>query len=93
MLHFLSGATLLLINYLVVNFSVMRKCAINQKAAKEKRRNGIRKKKKKKRPANAAASAGIPVCVTGVGTLRAFAGKLIDWLRRQTARRTDNGAD
>lgn len=41
-LHFLSGPTLLLINYLIVNFSMMHKCAINQKVAKEKRRNRIR---------------------------------------------------
>lgn len=45
-LHFLSGATLLLINYLVVNFSVMRKCAINQKAAEERRRKGIKRRRR-----------------------------------------------
>lgn len=69
-LHFLSGVTLLFINYLVVNSSVMRKCAVNQKAAEEKRRNGIGKKKK---PASVAALARIPVCVTGVGTSGALA--------------------
>lgn len=43
--HFLSGPTFLLINYLTVNFSMMHKCAINQKVAEEERRKRIRNEK------------------------------------------------